>query len=108
MIATAALLCLLTTAEARPSGCPHRWCGCFHRMQVGSDPGPAYNLARNWANWGTDAGGPGVGVTVVWRHHVGMIVGRDERGQWIVKSGNDGNAVRERPRSLAGAIAFRR
>jgi len=26
----------------------------------------------------------------------------------VVKSGNDGHAVRERPRSIAGAIAFRR
>jgi len=43
---------------------------------------------------------------VVWRHHVGKIVAR-ENGQWIVQSGNDGHAVRTRPRSLAGAIAFR-
>jgi hypothetical protein len=44
---------------------------------------------------------------VVWSHHVGMITGRTSDGQWIVKSGNDGHGVRERPRSLAGAIAFR-
>jgi hypothetical protein len=25
-------------------------------------------------------------------------------GQWIVKSGNDGGRVRERPRSVAGAV----
>jgi hypothetical protein len=31
-----------------------------------------------------------------------------ENGHWIVRSGNDGHAVRTRPRSLAGAIAFRR
>lgn len=104
----AALLCLFVTeANARPAGCPSRWCGCFHRTQVGNDPGPAFNVARNWAAWGRNAGGPGIGITVVWPHHVGMIVGRSDSGQWIVKSGNDGNAVRERPRSLAGAIAFR-
>jgi hypothetical protein len=44
---------------------------------------------------------------VVWSHHVGMITGRTANGQWIVKSGNDGHRVRERPRSIAGAIAFR-
>jgi hypothetical protein len=38
---------------------------------------------------------------------VGRIVGR-ENGKWIVNSGNDGHAVRTRPRSIAGAIAFRR
>jgi hypothetical protein len=42
----------------------------------------------------------------VWRHHVGIITGRSGN-QWIVKSGNDGNTVRERPRSISGAIAFR-
>jgi len=76
------------------------------RSQVGGDPGPSYNLARSWAHYGADAGGPKVGAIVVWRHHVGRIVGQ-ENGQWIVQSGNDGNAVRARPRSLAGAIAFR-
>jgi len=76
------------------------------RGQVGQDPGPQYNLARSWAHYGSNAGGPSVGAIVVWRHHVGTIVGR-ENGQWIVRSGNDGHAVRTRPRSLAGAIAFR-
>ena len=63
-------------------------------------------LARNWASVGRSAGGPRVGAVVVWRHHVGIITGR-AGGKWIVKSGNDGHAVRERPRSIAGAIAFR-
>ena len=76
------------------------------RSQVGGDPGPTYNLARSWAHYGADAGGPAVGAIVVWRHHVGKIVAH-ENGQWIVQSGNDGHAVRTRPRSLAGAIAFR-
>jgi hypothetical protein len=77
------------------------------RGQVGSEPGPSYNLARSWARYGSDAGGPSDGAIVVWRHHVGKIVGH-ENGQRIVQSGNDGRAVRARPRSLAGAIAFRR
>jgi hypothetical protein len=76
------------------------------RGQVGSDPGPSFNLARSWAHYGSNAGGPQVGAIVVWSHHVGKIVGR-ENGQWVVQSGNDGHAVRTRPRSLAGAIAFR-
>src|SRR5579864_6011716 len=87
-------------------GRPRAWCGWYMRSQVGSDPGPQYNLARSWAHYGANAGGPSVGTIVVWSHHVGKIVGR-ENGQWIVESGNDGHAVRTRPRSLAGAIAFR-
>jgi hypothetical protein len=90
----------------RLGGRPRAWCGWYARTMVGQDPGPAFNLARNWSRWGRPAS-PGVGVVVVWSHHVGMITGRDANGQWIVKSGNDGHAVRERVRSISGAIAFR-
>jgi hypothetical protein len=39
---------------------------------------------------------------------VGQIRGGpNARGQWLVNSGNDGNAVRTRWRSLFGVIAFR-
>ena len=89
------------------AGRPRAWCGWYMRGQVGSDPGPAFNLARSWARYGANAGGPSVGAIVVWPHHVGKIVGQ-ENGQWIVQSGNDGHAVRTRPRSVANAIAFRR
>jgi hypothetical protein len=123
ILATTAVLCaLVSNAEAHSryhhhhrghsgrhahyAGRPGAWCGWYMRSQVGSDPGPSYNLARSWANFGSNAGGPQVGAIVVWRHHVGKIVGQ-ENGQWIVQSGNDGHAVRTRPRSLAGAIAFR-
>ena len=91
---------------ARPSGGrPAAWCGWEMRQLVGSDPGSAFNLARNWAHWGRP-GPAGVGAVVVWSHHVGKIVGQ-ENGQWIVQSGNDGRAVRSRVRSLAGVIAIR-
>jgi hypothetical protein len=93
--------------EAHYAGRPRAWCGWFMRGQVGRDPGPSFNLARSWARYGTNAGGPSVGAIVVWPHHVGKIVGH-ENGQWIIQSGNDGHAVRTRPRSIAGAIAFRR
>jgi hypothetical protein len=92
--------------RSRSGGRPAAWCGWYMRSQVGADPGPEYNLARSWAHYGSNAGGPSVGTIVVWSHHVGKIVGQ-QNGQWIVESGNDGHAVRTRPRSLAGAIAFR-
>jgi hypothetical protein len=86
---------------------PRAWCGWYARQLVGQDPGPQFNLARNWAHWGR-ATGPSVGAMVVWPHHVGMITGRSSNGEWIVKSGNDGHgAVHERARSIRGAIAFR-
>ena len=86
---------------------PHAWCGYYARHNlVSRDPGRDFNLARKWARWGINAGRPIVGAIVVWAHHVGKIVGF-ERGEWIVRSGNDGGRVRTRPRSLARAIAFR-
>jgi len=81
---------------------PSRWCGWWMRTQFGG--GPEYNLARNWAKRGRPLNSPRVGAVVVWAHHVGMITGRSASGQWIVKSGNDGGRVRERPRSVAGAV----
>jgi hypothetical protein len=90
---------------AHIGGRPAAWCGWEMRQLVSGDPGPAFNLARNWAHWG-QAGPAGVGAVVVWSHHVGKIVGL-EGGEWIVESGNDGNRVRNRPRSIAGAIAIR-
>lgn len=87
-------------------GRPFAWCGWYARHNlVGVDPGPDYNLARNWARWGR-AVLPTVGAIVVWSHHVGKIVGGSP-GHWVIQSGNDGHAVRSRERSIAGAIAFR-
>jgi hypothetical protein len=90
---------------AHVGGRPAAWCGWEMRQLVSGDPGPSFNLARNWAHWG-QAGPAGVGAVVVWSHHVGKIVGL-EGGEWIIESGNDGNRVRTRPRSIAGAIAIR-
>ena len=89
----------------RSSGRPSAWCGWWLGNHLGMNKRNLW-LARNWASVGSNAGGPGVGVVVVWRHHVGVITGRSGSG-WIVKSGNDGNRVRERVRSISGAIAFR-
>ncbi len=84
---------------------PREWCGWEMRRLVGSDPGPSYNLARNWKHWGRP-GPAGIGAVVVWPHHVAKIVGQ-ENGEWVMESGNDGHAFRTRPRSTAGAIAIR-
>ena len=90
---------------APAGGRPRAWCGWWLGNHLGIASRNLW-LARNWASVGRNAGGPRVGAIVVWRNHVGIITGR-AGSKWIVKSGNDGNAVRERPRSIAGAIAFR-
>jgi hypothetical protein len=90
---------------------PGAWCAWWLRrdLQIPREAfrAASYNIARAFAYIGTAASGPGIGVIVVWSHHVGIITGQDANGNWIVKSGNDGGAVRERARSLDGAIAFR-
>jgi hypothetical protein len=103
-----ALLCLFTMAADARSRHHHGlpWCGIYLGKHLGM-PDRRLWIARNWARVGS-AASPGPGVVVVWRHHVGIIQGRAGNGQWIVHSGNDSGAVRTRPRSIAGAIAFRR
>jgi hypothetical protein len=88
------------------AGRPAAWCGWWMGKQLGLLDRSLW-LARNWARVGTNAGGPAVGAVVVWPHHVGIITGKSTGGRWVVKSGNDGHAVRERPRRLDRAIAFR-
>lgn len=82
-------------------GRPSAWCGWYMRSRHGG--GPEYNLAANWRHRGSPTT-PHVGAIVVWDHHVGEITGQAANGQWIVLSGNDSHTVRERPRSVAGAV----
>jgi len=123
-VASIALVCLSAPAFASHRGYHHvnkaashhsrhyarhgsAWCGSYMRHVFGIAD-PRFNLARNWASIGSNAGGPHVGAVVVWAHHVGVIRGGpDSSGEWLVESGNDGHAVRTRYRSLRGAIAFR-
>ena len=93
-----------TYATPRRSGVgprPRRWCGWWMRTQLGG--GPEFNVAWNWRKYGRPTSAQ-VGAVVIWRHHVGIITGRTANGRWIVKSGNDSNRVRERPRSVKGAV----
>ena len=97
---------------SRPSNCSGiPWCGCWLKSALGNvlsaaDRALNLNRAIEWAHVG-QAARPHVGAIVVWSHHVGTITGQDSNGQWIITSGNDGHAVRSRPRSLAGVVAIR-
>lgn len=95
------------TSRRVSDGRPAAWCGWEMRHLVGSDPGPQYNLARNWAHWGHAVGGPAPGVIGVMAHHVFKVVSVLGNGQVLAISGNDSHAVRTRPRSVAGVIAWR-
>ena len=102
------IMTLLVTAIGNAYARPARWCGWYARHNlVMTDPGENYNLACNWRHYGHAAWGPSEGVIVVWcshrHHHVGKIVGPCEGTVCLVKSGNDGHAVRVRMRDVAGA-----
>jgi hypothetical protein len=103
---TSLALAATATLMINPAQARTPWCGLYMMKYFGkSDSRLA--LAREWSREGTNAGGPGAGVVAVWPHHVGVLVGQDAQGNWLLHSGNDGNAVRTRPRSLSGVIAFR-
>jgi hypothetical protein len=95
------------TTATRPGDCYGiAWCGCWLRHRLGIAD-KSYNLARNWAGIGQRTSAHS-GAIVVWNHHVGLLQSEpDSRGRALVLSGNDGHRVRERVRSLHGAIAFR-
>lgn len=89
---------------------PRAWCGWWLGRHLGM-PSRSLWRALAWRHVGRAAHGPAIGVVVIWsrgkgRGHVGIITGKTARG-WVVKSGNDGNAVRDRVRSVSNAIAFR-
>jgi hypothetical protein len=103
----AALLCACVISPAF-AGDPRpfkKWCGWFMRQEFGVAD-RRFNRAIEWRHYGSPADGAAIGVIVVWRSHVGRIVGGSP-GAWIVRSGNDGGRVRERERSVGAAIAFR-
>jgi hypothetical protein len=92
-----------------PTGWARAWCGAFMRLVMraaGYPDLPSGNLAAAWRRYGRP-NAPQPGAIVVWRHHVGLITALHGAGFATVISGNDGHRVRERPRSIAGAIAFR-
>jgi hypothetical protein len=68
---------------------------------------PGSNLARAYASYGRAAHGPAPGVIAVWPHHVGVVTAVHGDGTITMISGNDGRRVRERERSMRGAIAWR-
>lgn len=94
-------LASLSTGGYNAGPRPRNWCGWWMRTQLGG--GPHLNLAWNWRHYGSPAS-PQVGAVVVWRRHVGMIVGQASNGQWLVKSGNWGGRVATVARSIRGAI----
>ena len=103
-------------ANDHPAPCPeHDWCGCWLATHLQIRDQKQWRelwVARNWATYGKPADGPALGVIAIYGRgtggHVGIVTGLSRRPGFVVlKSGNDGGAVRERERSTAGVIAWR-
>ena len=104
-----AIVLISGSAEARGHHGGHvPWCGIWMMGHTGIH-GPG-NLARaiEWKNVGQPASGPGPGIVGVMAHHVFQVIQDLGHGMVLAISGNDGNAVRTRPRSTAGVVAWRR
>lgn len=86
-------------------GRPRAWCGWAMRQWFGVT-NTAFNLAANWVHYGRPTY-PHEGAVVVWRHHVGYIVGPCNNGRCVVKSGNYNNRVAVVSMNVRNAIAFR-
>ncbi len=86
---------------ARPSGCPHAFCGCEASLYRFGRIIPKLNLAIAWRGFPRAA--PAPGMAAVRSGHV-MILQQQVQGDiWYVHDGNSGGHVtREHPRSIAG------
>jgi hypothetical protein len=89
-------------------GKPRLWCGWWMRQQVGSDPGPQFNLVASWHRYGSPSG-PIPGAVAIWRndHHVGKVVSVNGSEVCTI-SGNSGpGGVNQRCEPLNHFAAFR-
>ena len=93
-----------TVIGARPSGCPHAYCGCGLRKFLGLAD-KRLNLASNWARLFPRVAGPRAGVAAVRSHHVMYIEGRAGNGGWLVRDYNSGGGLsRVHVRDVRGYI----
>jgi len=93
----------VTIIGGRPSGCPHRYCGCGLARYLGLNDA-RLNLAWNWARLFPKAHA-GPGMAVVWRHHVALIESMTGDGEALLRDYNSGKGLsRIHVRSIRGAV----
>ena len=88
----------------RPSGCPHRFCGCEASLYLFGRIIPELNLAWNWAVRFQRAA-PGPRMAAVRHGHVMVLISHVSGSDWLVHDGNSGGGkTREHVRSIAGYV----
>jgi hypothetical protein len=71
-----------------------RWCGLYLAKIVRNPPRAAASVA-SWRGWGKRTSCRAGTVAIFKHNHVGKVMAV-KKGQMLVKSGNDGNAIRTR------------
>jgi uncharacterized protein (TIGR02594 family) len=92
------------------------WCGgaVAKWMQAcGIEPAKNWWRAKAWLDWreGCATDDPPVGCVVVFERqgggHVGLVVGRDQRGRLLVLGGNQGDSVSIAPFDPSRVVGYR-
>jgi len=75
----------------RPSGCPHRYCGCSASLRVFGRIIAELNLAANWHKFPSASPAPGMAA---WRYgHVFIIESVNGDGTVVAHDGNSGGGL---------------
>ncbi|MDO8875186.1 MAG: hypothetical protein Q8M24_23005 [Pseudolabrys sp.] len=91
-----------TIVGGRPSGCPHRFCGCAASLYVFGEIRPQLNLAANWARKFPRTA-PASGMVAARSGHVMVLMSHAGGDEWMVHDGNSGGGrTREHVRSIRG------
>lgn len=87
----------------RPSGCPHRFCGCALAIKLFGRIVPHLNLASNWLKFPRTA--PAPGMVAARRGHVFKLLAHVGGSTWQVWDANSGRGrIRIHNRSIAGYV----
>lgn len=87
----------------RPSGCPHRFCGCALALKIFGRIVPGLNLAANWLGFPRAA--PAPGMVAARRGHVFQLIAHSGGHHWKVWDANSGHGrIRIHDRSIAGFV----
>lgn len=88
-------------ASGRPSGCPHRYCGCALSIKVFGQSVRDLWLAANWFRFPRTAASPN--MVAVRRGHVFQLISHVSGSTWRVWDPNSGRGqTRIHNRSIAG------
>lgn len=85
----------------RPSGCPHRYCGCSASLYLFGKIRPNLNLAANWLRFPRAT--PAPRMAAARRGHVFVLVEHRYGNVWLAFDGNSGKGLtRLHERSISG------